>query len=74
MIEEQDLAPILNKIWNYSKLHAHCLMTTQVALKLSVLTFQRLGEIGKLKKSYYYPEEQRQILSAVSIDHIDLRL
>lgn len=56
--EEQDLAPMLNKIWNYSKLHSRCLITTQVALKLSVLTFQRPGEIRKLKKSYYYPEER----------------
>lgn len=56
--EEQDLAPMLNKIWNYSKLHTRCLITTQVALKLSVLTFQRPGEIRKLKKSYYYPEER----------------
>lgn len=56
--EEQDLAPLLNKIWSYSKLHTRCLITTQVALKLSVLTFQRPGEIRKLKKSYYYPEER----------------
>jgi hypothetical protein len=38
--EEQDLAPMLNKIWNYSKLYTRCLLTTQVALKISVLTFQ----------------------------------
>jgi hypothetical protein len=26
--EEQDLAPMLNKIWNYSKLYTRCLLTT----------------------------------------------
>ncbi|MFH3575257.1 integrase, partial [Acinetobacter baumannii] len=41
--EEQDLAPMLVKIWNYSKTHERCLITTQVALKISVLTFQRPG-------------------------------
>jgi integrase len=56
--EEQDLAPMLNKIWNYSKLYTRCLLTTQVALKISVLTFQRPGEIRKLKKEYFYREER----------------
>ncbi len=56
--EEQDLAPMLNKIWNYSQIHARCLLTTQVALKISVLTFQRPGEIRQLKKEYYYPQER----------------
>lgn len=56
--EEQDLAPMLNKIWNYSKLYTRCLLTTQVALKISVLTFQRPGEIRQLKKEYYYPKER----------------
>lgn len=56
--EEQDLAPMLNKIWNYSKLYTRCLLTTQVALKISVLTFQRPGEIRKLKKDYFYREER----------------
>ncbi|MGQ1456934.1 tyrosine-type recombinase/integrase [Acinetobacter baumannii] len=56
--EEQDLAPMLVKIWNYSKIHARCLITTQVALKISVLTFQRPGEIRRLKKEYYYPDER----------------
>lgn len=56
--EEQDLAPMLVKIWNYSKTHERCLITTQVALKISVLTFQRPGEIRRLKKEYYYPDER----------------
>ncbi|KMV05391.1 phage integrase family protein [Acinetobacter baumannii] len=56
--EEQDLAPMLNKIWNYSKLYPRCLLTTQVALKISVLTFQRPGEIRMLKKEFYYREER----------------
>lgn len=49
--EEQDLAPMLVKIWNYSKTHERCLITTQVALKISVLTFQRPGEIRRLKRN-----------------------
>ncbi|EXR25704.1 phage integrase family protein [Acinetobacter sp. 1281984] len=56
--EEQDLAPMLNKIWNYSKLYPRCLLTTQVALKISVLTFQRPGEIRMLKKEFFYREER----------------
>lgn len=56
--EEQDLAPMLNKVWNYSQIHPRCLLTTQVALKISVLTFQRPGEIRQLKKEYYYPQER----------------
>jgi integrase len=62
--EEQDLAPMLNKIWNYSKLYTRCLLTTQVALKISVLTFQRPGEIRKLKK-YFYREEDALNLQPV---------
>lgn len=50
--EEQDLAPMLNKIWNYSKLYTRCLLTTQVALKISVLTFQRPREIHDLPETY----------------------
>ncbi|MFH4214761.1 tyrosine-type recombinase/integrase, partial [Acinetobacter baumannii] len=46
------------KIWNYSKTHERCLITTQVALKISVLTFQRPGEIRRLKKEYYYLDER----------------
>ena len=49
--EEQDLAPMLNKIWNYSKLYTRCLLTTHVA-------FQRPGEIRQLKKEYFYREER----------------
>jgi len=56
--EEKDLRPMLRNIWQYIVLHPNCLITTQVALKISVLTFQRPGEIRKLKKSYYYPEER----------------
>lgn len=56
--EEQDLALLVNKIWNYSKLYPRCLLTTQVALKVSAFTFQRPGEIRKLKKEYFYREER----------------
>lgn len=70
--EEQHLAPMLYKIWNYSKLHARCLIPIQVALKLSVFTFQRPGEIRKLKKTYYYPEERcfKFIVSKTKQQHV----
>jgi len=35
--EEQELAPMLNKVWNYSRIHARCLITTQAALKRRAL-------------------------------------
>lgn len=56
--EEGDFTALVRQVWRYPQLHARSLISTQVALKVSVLIFQRPGEIRQLKKNYFYQEER----------------
>lgn len=56
--EEGDFTVLVRQVWRYPQLHARSLISTQVALKVSVLIFQRPGEIRQLKKNYFYQEER----------------
>ena len=56
--KSRDLGPLIKAVWQYSELHPRSLITTQIAIKLSLLIFQRPGEIRQLKKSHYEREKR----------------
>lgn len=70
--EQNEFTSLVRQIWRYPQLHSRSLISTQVALKVSVLIFQRPGEIRQLKKSYFYQEERclKFISSKTKQDHI----
>ena len=55
--EVVDLRPLVQAIWSYRD-NKRCRPTTEAALKLSLLIFQRPGEIRKLRKEYYFKDER----------------
>ena len=72
IVEPRELALLVKAVWSYDELHPRSLITTQIAIKLSLLIFQRPGEIRQLKKSHYDRENHRLkfIASKTKQDHI----
>ena len=70
--EAKDLSALVKAIWSYPEQFPRSMITTQVALKISLLIFQRPGEIRSLKKAYYYKDEQclKFVSSKTKQDHI----
>ena len=55
--EVVDLRPLVQAIWSYRD-NKRCRPATEAALKLSMLIFQRPGEIRQLRKEYYFKDER----------------
>lgn len=55
--EVMDLRPLVQAIWSYRN-NKRCRPATEAALKLSMLIFQRPGEIRQLRKEYYFKDER----------------
>lgn len=72
IIEPRDLTELVRAVWGYGQLHQRSLITTQIAMKLSLLIFQRPGEIRQLKKVHYYQKEHclKFISSKTKQEHI----
>lgn len=72
IVEPRELALLVRAVWSYDELHPRSLITTQIAIKLSLLIFQRPGEIRQLKKSHYDRENHclKFIASKTKQDHI----
>lgn len=72
IVEPRELALLVKAVWSYDELHPRSLITTQIAIKLSLLIFQRPGEIRQLKKSHYDREKHclKFIASKTKQDHI----
>lgn len=72
IVEPRELALLVKAVWGYGELHPRSLITTQIAIKLSLLIFQRPGEIRQLKKSHYDRENHclKFIASKTKQDHI----
>lgn len=70
--EPHELAALVKAVWQYGEAHQRSLISTQIAIKLSFLIFQRPGEIRQLKKSNYYKEERclKFIASKTKQEHI----
>jgi integrase len=70
--EPKDLSELVKAIWSYADKYPRSIITTQVALKLSLLIFQRPGEIRSLKKEYYYKDERclKFVSSKTKQEHI----
>ena len=56
--EPHELASLVKAVWRYGEIYKRSIISTQIAIKLSLLIFQRPGEIRQLKKSNYYKEER----------------
>lgn len=72
IVEPRELALLVKAVWGYGELHPRSLITTQIAIKLSLLIFQRPGEIHQLKKFHYDRESRclKFIASKTKQDHI----
>lgn len=72
IVEPRELALLVKAVWGYGELHPRSLITTQISIKLSLLIFQRPGEIRQLKKSHYDRENHclKFIASKTKQDHI----
>lgn len=70
--EPRELASLVKAVWRYGEVHQRSLISTQIAIKLSLLIFQRPGEIRQLKKAHYYKEEHclKFVASKTKQEHI----
>lgn len=70
--EPRELASLVRAVWQYGEVHPRSLIATQIAIKLSLLIFQRPGEIRQLKRSNYERENRylKFIASKTRQEHI----